>query len=104
MKRVVRPAIVDLDLAENALYIGRSDPEAGLRFFDAAEITIQELAAFPEIAGVWEADHPKLKGIRVWPIAGFENYLIFYRPIRDSVMLVRVLHGARDIEQVLTQE
>jgi toxin ParE1/3/4 len=34
----------------------------------------------------------------VWPIKGFANYLIFYRMRSNSIEIVRVLHGARDIE------
>jgi toxin ParE1/3/4 len=31
----------------------------------------------------------------------FENWLIFYLPKRDGVEIVRVLHGARDIDALL---
>ena len=36
----------------------------------------------------------------------FENYLIIYRPLddRDGIELVRVLHGARDIERLLSDQ
>ena len=29
---------------------------------------------------------------------GFTSHLIFYRPARNGVEIVRVIHGARDIE------
>jgi plasmid stabilization system protein ParE len=32
-------------------------------------------------------------------VKGFENYLIFYRVIRDRVEIARVMHGARDLER-----
>ena len=32
------------------------------------------------------------------------NYMIFYRPIMDSVEIVRVAHGRRDIERLFTSE
>jgi plasmid stabilization system protein ParE len=32
---------------------------------------------------------------------GFRDYLIFYRELPDRVEIVRVLHGARDIERIL---
>jgi toxin ParE1/3/4 len=28
------------------------------------------------------------------------NYLIFYRPLADGIEIVRVLHGARDIDSL----
>ena len=29
-----------------------------------------------------------------------KNYVIFYDPIPDGIFVVRVLHGARDIENI----
>lgn len=31
------------------------------------------------------------------------NYVIFYRPIGDGIEIVRVLHGARDIDAAFTE-
>ncbi len=33
-----------------------------------------------------------------------ENYVIFYRPVKDGVQIVRVLHGARYIERIFSEE
>jgi toxin ParE1/3/4 len=38
--------------------------------------------------------------MRVWPVKGFENHLIFFRPIDGGIEVIRVLHAARDIESV----
>ena len=32
---------------------------------------------------------------------GFRNYRIFYRPVTDGVVIVHVLHGARDAGPLL---
>jgi hypothetical protein len=32
--------------------------------------------------------------------AAFGNYLVFYRPIPDSIRLLRVLNASRDIRRV----
>jgi toxin ParE1/3/4 len=32
------------------------------------------------------------------------SYAIFYRAIPDGIEVVRVLHGRRDIEAILTEE
>jgi toxin ParE1/3/4 len=39
--------------------------------------------------------------VRVWQIPGFENYLMFYRHIHQEIQIVRLLHGARDLERQL---
>jgi toxin ParE1/3/4 len=55
-----------------------------------------ELGAMPEA-------YPKLRGhedsgIRRCP---YRQYLILYRVLADAVEVVRVLHGARDIDRLL---
>jgi toxin ParE1/3/4 len=37
-------------------------------------------------------------------MSGFRNHLIFYRPIDDGIEIVRVLHGARDWQNLLELE
>jgi toxin ParE1/3/4 len=48
-----------------------------------------------------ESANPRLASLRVWPIVGFPNHLIFYRPIDGGIEVIRVLHGARDVDRVL---
>jgi plasmid stabilization system protein ParE len=33
-------------------------------------------------------------------VKDFEKYLIFYRPMKDGVVVLRVIHAARDIENL----
>ena len=37
-------------------------------------------------------------------VPGFENHLIFYRVTEEAIEVFRVLHGARDIEAILSEE
>jgi toxin ParE1/3/4 len=58
----------------------------------------------PGIGSPQSFENPMLAGVRRWPVEGFENYLIFYRTDDEHVEIIRVLHGARDIEAVLQGE
>jgi len=58
----------------------------------------------PGIGERWPSSNPLLADMRVWRIEGFENHLIFYRPTVDGIDIIRVLHGARDIENLLETE
>ncbi len=49
-------------------------------------------------------EHGGLKGLRMWPVRGFERHLIFYRPIEDGIEVIRVLHASRDLEGLLGEE
>ena len=96
--RILRHPEVKNDLKEIGTYIGW--PHAS-RFLAAAEAAFRRLCEMPFLAGVYESDEPRFANIRVWPIPGFENYLIFYRPIEHGISVLQVMHGARNIDRIL---
>ena len=48
--------------------------------------------------------NPNLAGIRQQAIKGFKNYLVFYRLTNSGVEILRVIHGARDILEILDED
>ena len=58
---------------------------------------IEQLAAMPEIGVAREHRDPALAEVRMWRIVGFDNYLMFYRPLENGIEIIRVLHAKRDI-------
>ena len=44
---------------------------------------------------------PSLAGIRSIGVNRFRNYLVFFIPGPQKVHIIRVVHGARDIERLL---
>lgn len=89
---------VSRDLIEQAEYIAQHNLDAAVRFLQAAESTFRTLAEQPALGGLCEFEHPRAKDLLRWRVRGFENHLVFYRPIQNGVEIVRVIHGARDIE------
>lgn len=88
-----------------ARYIAGRNLEAGKRFYDAVEDAFDKLAQFPGMGARREAQNPKLRELRSWPIAGYRNYLIFYLPLSDGgIEVLHVLHGARNLEELIEQE
>src|SRR5262245_50912947 len=98
MPRIVRRPEALNDLEEIQFAIGQNSMMAPERFSVAAERAFELLASMPELGGRFESDHPILSKLRVWPIRRFRKYLILYRPLSDGIEVVRVVHGARDIE------
>ena len=88
------------DIAESADFIARDSLDAALRFFDSVEATFQFLASHPETGSAREYSATALKGTRVWPVKDFENWLIFYQVAGLKILVIRVLHGARDIDHL----
>jgi toxin ParE1/3/4 len=97
----VLPA-ADRDLDDQAAYLAtQASLDIALRFYDAANSTFAKISSMPGIGQRWPSANPRLAGLRVWRIEGFEKHLIFYRPAADGIEIIRVLHGARDLESVL---
>lgn len=90
------------DLLENADYLEeQGGEELSLRFMDAAQETFEALAAMPRSGALCGFTKLANRRLRHWPVRGFENWLIFYKPIRDGVEIVHLMHGARDIQTLL---
>lgn len=105
MKRRVSKRLRALeDLADAGTYLEEHTSGAGLRFLEAAEHVFQDLLEAPTLGPGREFLNPKLSGLRSWRIRGFEKWLIFYRPIDDGIEIIRVLHGARDLQNALSDE
>lgn len=102
-RRVVRERFAVRDLRDHVTYLAEENPTVALRFIDAVEHACTQLAAFPEIGPMRHFRHPRLVNIRMWPIPGFQNYLIFYRITTQEIQVLRVLHAVRDLEPLLEE-
>lgn len=85
-------------MAEIAEHYGGESLDLELRFIEAAEEAFSKLSAMPEKGAKREYFHPRLKGLRMWPIPDFPKILIFYNQLENGIEVVRVLHSSRDIE------
>lgn len=100
MKLVVQPR-ARRDLKEFAVYLAQREEKAAARFSRAVAATFDMLRHFPALGGLQEFASPALEGIRVWPVRRFKNYLIYYRIAERRILVLRVLHGARDAEAAI---
>lgn len=105
MKKTLRvEPRADRDLTDHATYLAEHSLDLAIRFLAAAQATVDELLRMPEMGSPRDFKNPRLTGIRQWPIKSFGKYLVFYRPIEEGISVVRVLHGARNIPGLLTEE
>jgi toxin ParE1/3/4 len=96
---ILRPPAVR-DMEECAVYLASKNPAAADRFLDSCMSDFARLSEMPGMGAPRSFRNPKTSGIRSWPLTGFRNYLVFYRPIEDGIEVLRVLHGARDIDAI----
>lgn len=94
-----RSAEDDLERAYLAYWL--ESPSLAERFAGSVGDSVGLLLESPE-AGRVRFDSPSLGGeLRSWAVTGFPAHLIFYRPGPDDLLVVRLLHGARDLPRLL---
>ncbi len=99
----IRPeADRDTDLAAD-FYARDSNIDVALRFLNAVETAFERLIQHSQAGSPVRAFDTRLAELRFWPVPGFESYLVFYQLVPGAIEIVRVLHGARDVEHLLDE-
>lgn len=85
-------------------YRDRADSVIAIRYVDAVEATLKELAANPGVGRPRFRDWPQLEGIRSWRVQKpYDRHLIFYRFDEKTLFAERIIHGARDLPRRLLE-
>ena len=82
------------DLLEVWAYIAADNTAAADRLLDAIQARLATLAESPHLGRLRDDLGRNLRSLPVG------NYLIIYRPIKDGIEAMRVLHGARDLSDL----
>ena len=90
---------IPCDLLDILRRIRLHNPAAAVRFIEAFKASVELLSRMPDSGRL----RPDLGApeTRSWRLKGFHKYLIFYESLPDRVRLLRVLHGARDLQAEL---
>ncbi|MBX9792469.1 MAG: type II toxin-antitoxin system RelE/ParE family toxin [Pirellulales bacterium] len=92
MRKVIRSRLARADLKEIGRYIADQSGHRNiaLQFLDTIEERCQVYAGNPMLA----ESRPELgEDIRCFSVG---KYVVFFRPHRDGIEIVRVLHASRD--------
>jgi plasmid stabilization system protein ParE len=84
------------DLNQLSGYIGADNPEAAERVRRMILNTADLLAGHPELGRRIRKAQARHQQIRWFVVPKFPSHMIFYQPFQETVMVVRVLHAARD--------
>ena len=96
MARVVRTSAAERSLEEIFDYIGRQNhsPVAAARFLRRIANKCEVFATQP-LSG--EARPDLGANVRCFPVG---DYLVLYQPLEDGILVLLVIHGARDLPTV----
>ena len=86
-----RAPLASADLEDIWMHIALDSVQAAETVVDQIYRAEMRLAEFPELG---RKRDELLQGLRSWPIG---SYLVFYRIEPGAVVILRILHGARDL-------
>jgi len=104
---VKRPRVLVSDLAVSDIleqadwYDEQSGSKLAQRWENAVTFTVLRIAKNPRAGALCRFAAEELHDVRRVSVAGFPRHLLFYRFREDKVFVLRVIHGARDIEGLL---
>ena len=91
----------DLD-SQLDYYVREAGLDVAMRYLGGIERAIHFLYLHPDAGSSKDFGNPALKGLRSWPVPGFEEIRIYYlRPDENTIRIVRILHGKRDLAGIL---
>ncbi len=99
--RILRRRKAAQDAEDIADYIAKDSLRAAVRFLENTESTLKDLAASPGSGSPLESGLPELAHLRFRRVKGFPNHVIFYIDHKHAIEVVRILHGARDVDTEL---
>jgi toxin ParE1/3/4 len=98
MLPVERTSEARADIKEALEYLEARSPAAAETLSDAIQQRCDQLGLLPGLGRSRDELQPGLRSIVV------QKYTIFYRVTEVAVQIVRVLHGARDIDTIMREE
>jgi toxin ParE1/3/4 len=84
--------------------VKRISPEIAVRFKEAVGKTAKTISTQPRIAPPYHVRNPHLQNLRSWPVVGFEAIRLYFLLEKDTMRVIRILHGKQDIRRILEQE
>lgn len=86
------------DLLDIWCHITRDNPYLADSYLDHLEERLNLLVSHP---GMGRSHDDLAPGVHAFPV---DDYLIFYRPAESGIDVIRVLHGACDIEALFRED
>ncbi|MEI9893724.1 MAG: type II toxin-antitoxin system RelE/ParE family toxin [Chthoniobacter sp.] len=103
MGKFVLAPCIEGELWDIWSFIAKDNPDAATRVVEAIGETFKTVAATPGLGVARKYRNPRLLNVRFFPVSGFENYLVFYRPTFEGIEVLHVYHGARDLDRLFDE-
>lgn len=95
-------AVADI-LAQADWYQSQSNRTLAIRWERSVTATVVRLAKTPRAGAPCQFYSADLRDVRRFPIDGFPAHLAFDRAMENEIYILRVVHGARDLETLVSE-
>ena len=95
MSQIEKTSQAEADAIDIWLYISKDNLAAANRMLYRIESRLQSLANMPLSAEAVPYIAPNIRR------SSIGNYVIYYRPIKNGIQVIRILHGAREPKDLL---
>jgi toxin ParE1/3/4 len=100
----INDAVLTSDLPAIYAFIARDNPNAAEHVLESVHQTFARIAQAPSSGVAYSPRNPSLKDVRMLPVDGYPNYLVFYPFGADLIRVLYVVHGARHLSQLFRRE
>jgi toxin ParE1/3/4 len=105
LKVSIQTAAHDDILRQYRYYLVEKDAaRIAQQFLAAVQSAVETLSRTPEMGTPKHLENPLLAGLRSWPIPRFPSIRLYYIYAGNTLRIVRVLHGKRDIYPLLGED
>jgi toxin ParE1/3/4 len=102
-RRLVLSDAAIADILEQAdWYVAQSGRALARRWEKAVTSAIFRVMSRPGAASLCTFKSPELHSVRRATIPGFPRHLLFYKFDGEEVFILRIVHGARDLERLFS--
>jgi toxin ParE1/3/4 len=85
------------DITEIVKYLAFDNLNIAKTFRERLEETVALIAHFPELGSQRHFKHPDLANVRFVPMKQFKKHLIFYQVFDNSLHIIRIVQGTRNL-------
>jgi toxin ParE1/3/4 len=89
------------DILEQAdWYEAQADQKLAKRWEKAVTSTLLRISRVPHAGSPCNFGATELRRVRRALVAGFRKHFVFYQSYPDQIVVLRIVHGARDLESL----
>jgi toxin ParE1/3/4 len=101
--RIVLSEMAVSDILEQAdWYEAQAESKLAARWEKAVTSVLLRISQRPAAGKLCKFQSDELVGTRRTPVSGFSKHLIFYQVHEKEILILRVVHGARDLESLFS--